>query len=225
MLEYRRFEEIADHPGLRIVLVKGMPSPWGQAAKTIFEIKGLEYIAAPWQPGEPNENIVAWGREASAPLVAWSKEKPINRWIDILYLAEKLAPKPSLIPTDATQRALMVSALFVFGHGAPRDCGHSMMRQQFKTLHQQLTDHGSVPGGPWKRGLMKFADVIGEQPGVHQHQGVHALHPLKRGAHALRTAPVLADDHEPTKSKLIDEGNQIGDMMRQRESRVDARMV
>jgi glutathione S-transferase len=108
MLEYRRFEEIADHPGLRIVLVKGMPSPWGQAAKTLFEIKGLEYVAAPWQPGEPNENIVAWGGEASAPLVAWSKEKPINRWIDILYLAERLAPKPSLIPSDARQRALMV---------------------------------------------------------------------------------------------------------------------
>ena len=40
MLQYHRFEEIIDHPGLRIVLVKGMPSPWGQAAKTIFEIKG-----------------------------------------------------------------------------------------------------------------------------------------------------------------------------------------
>jgi hypothetical protein len=107
MLEYRRFEEIVEHPGLRIVLVKGMPSPWGQAAKTIFEIKGLEYVAAPWQPGEPNESIVAWGGEASAPVVAWAKEKPINRWINILYLAERLAPTPSMIPADATQRALM----------------------------------------------------------------------------------------------------------------------
>jgi glutathione S-transferase len=108
MLQYRSFEEIVDHPGLRIVLVKGAPSPWGQAAKTIFEVKGLDYIAAPWQPGEPNENIVAWGGESSAPIVAWAKEKPINRWIDILYLAERLAPKPSLLPTDATQRALMI---------------------------------------------------------------------------------------------------------------------
>ncbi len=105
MLQYRSFNEIVDHPGLRIVLVKGMPSPWGQAAKTIFEIKGLDYVAAPWLPGEPNADIVAWGGEASAPIVAWAKEKPINRWIDILYLAERLAPKPSLIPTDATQRA------------------------------------------------------------------------------------------------------------------------
>jgi len=108
MLEYRTLEEIIHHPGLRIVLVRGVPSPWGQAAKTIFEIKGLDYVAAPWLGGEPNENIVAWAGEASAPIVAWAKEKPINRWIDILYLAERLAPKPGLIPTDATQRALMI---------------------------------------------------------------------------------------------------------------------
>src|SRR5580698_1683365 len=108
MLQYRSFEEIIDHPGLRIVMVQGMPSPWAQAAKTIFEIKGLEYVPAPWKPGEANENIVAWGGETSAPIVAWAKEKPINRWIDILYLAERLAPTPSLIPSDATQRALMI---------------------------------------------------------------------------------------------------------------------
>jgi hypothetical protein len=108
MLEYRSFKEIVDHPGLRIVLVKGAPSPWGQAAKTIFEIKGLDYVAAPWVGGEPNEDIVAWGGEASAPVVAWASEKPIHRWIDILYLAERLAPKPALIPADAMQRTLMI---------------------------------------------------------------------------------------------------------------------
>ncbi|HVN28665.1 MAG TPA: hypothetical protein VMT64_09280 [Candidatus Binataceae bacterium] len=45
MLQYRNFAEIVDHPGLRIVLVKGVPSPWGQAAKTIFEVKKLDYVA------------------------------------------------------------------------------------------------------------------------------------------------------------------------------------
>lgn len=108
MLQYRSFEEIAGHPGLRIVLVKGVPSPWGQAAKTIFEVKKLDYVAAPWIGGEPNEAIVKWGGEASGPIVAWQKEKPIHRWIDILYLAERLAPTPSLLPKDATQRALMI---------------------------------------------------------------------------------------------------------------------
>jgi glutathione S-transferase len=108
MLQYRRFGEIVDHAGLRIVLVQGTPSPWGQAAKTIFEIKCLDYIAAPWLPGQPNGDIVAWSGEASAPIVAWAREKPINRWIDILYLAERLAPQPSLLPSDPMQRALMI---------------------------------------------------------------------------------------------------------------------
>jgi glutathione S-transferase len=108
MLKYSSFDEIVDHPGLRIVLVKGVPSPWGQAAKTIFEIKGLDYAAAPWLAGEPNEAIAAWGGATSAPIVAWASEKPINRWIDILYLAERIAPRPTLIPADATQRALMI---------------------------------------------------------------------------------------------------------------------
>jgi glutathione S-transferase len=108
MLDYRPFSEIVDSPSLRIVLVKGLPSPWGQAAKAIFEIKGLDYLAAPWLVGEANAEIAAWGGEASAPIVAWAKEKPIHRWIDILYLAERLAPKPSLIPANVSQRALMI---------------------------------------------------------------------------------------------------------------------
>ena len=108
MLDYRPFSEIVDSPRLRIVLVKGLPSPWGQAAKTIFEIKGLEYVASPWLVGEANAEIVAWGGEASAPIVAWANEKPVHRWIDILYLAERLAPKPSLIPTNVSQRILMI---------------------------------------------------------------------------------------------------------------------
>jgi hypothetical protein len=108
MLRYHNFQEIVDDPGLRIVMVQGMPSPWAQAAKTIFEIKGLEYVAAPWLPGEANEEIAKWGGETSAPIVAWAKERPIHRWIDILYLAERLAPTPSLIPQDATKRALTI---------------------------------------------------------------------------------------------------------------------
>src|ERR1700682_4018916 len=72
---------------------------------------------------------------------------------------------------------------------------------------------------------MKFADVIGEQPGVHQHQGVEALHPLKRAAHALRTAPILADHHEAAKPQLIDQRYEVGNVVGERESRVDARVV
>jgi glutathione S-transferase len=107
MFRYHEFDEIKADSGLRIVLVQGMPSPWGQAAKTIFEVKGLEYKASPWIPFAANEDIVAWGGEASAPIVAWSSEKPVHRWIDILNLAERLAPSPPLVPSDFDERVLM----------------------------------------------------------------------------------------------------------------------
>ena len=107
MFRYHTFDEIKADRGLRIVLVQGMPSPWGQAAKTIFEVKGLEYVAAPWVAFGPNEEIAAWGREPSAPIVAWANEKPVHRWIDILNLAERLAPTPALVPSNAYDRALM----------------------------------------------------------------------------------------------------------------------
>jgi len=107
MLQYLTPKEIISHKGLRLVMVQGMPSPWSQAAKTIFEIKKLEYVAAPLVIGGTNDELVAWSGQNSGPIVAWRDEKPIDRWIDILNLAERLAPKPSLIPADATQRALM----------------------------------------------------------------------------------------------------------------------
>jgi glutathione S-transferase len=93
--------------GLRVVLVRGAPSPWGLATKAIFEIKKLEYIAAPLELGGKNEEIVAWSGQNSAPVVAWNDEPPINRWQDIILLAERLAPTPALIPADAHQRVLM----------------------------------------------------------------------------------------------------------------------
>ena len=58
MLVYRTPAEIVGHDGLRIVLVRGVPSPWSQAAKTILEIKGLDYVAAPLDVGDEMPGVV-----------------------------------------------------------------------------------------------------------------------------------------------------------------------
>lgn len=105
MLKYRTFDEIVDHPGLRIVLVQGMPSPWGQAAKTFFELKGLDYVAAPWAVFESNDSICRWGSADSAPIVAWRDERPVHGWLDILLLVERIKPLPALLPSDVMLRA------------------------------------------------------------------------------------------------------------------------
>jgi glutathione S-transferase len=107
MMKYVSPAEAIAHKGLRLVLVQGVPSPWGQAAKTIFEIKQLDFIAAPLVLAGSNEEIVAWSGQNGAPVVAWQDERPINKWIDILNLAERLAPQPALMPDNAWDRAVM----------------------------------------------------------------------------------------------------------------------
>jgi glutathione S-transferase len=106
-LSYVTPAEAIAHNGLRLVLVRGAPSPWGLAAKAIFEIKGLDYVAAPLQLAGSNDEIVAWSGQNSAPVVAWGDEAPIHRWQDILLLAERLGPMPAMIPADAMERVLM----------------------------------------------------------------------------------------------------------------------
>ena len=104
-MEYVSPSEVINGDGLRIVLVQGLPSPWGQAAKAMMEYKGLSYTAAPWEGGGANEEMVAWtGKNNGAPIVAWNDEAPIHRWDDILLLLERLAPEKPLIPDSRRDR-------------------------------------------------------------------------------------------------------------------------
>ena len=39
------FEEARRRPGLRLVYVPGVPSPWGEAAKGILHLKKIPFVA------------------------------------------------------------------------------------------------------------------------------------------------------------------------------------
>ncbi len=146
MLTYLPQAEIIKRTGLRIVLVQGLPSPWGQSAKTIFEVKRLPYAAAAWAAGETNDTIADWAHADSAPVVAWNDEPPINRWLDILFLAERLAPTPSLIPADATQRALMLGL-------AHEICGEQGIAWNRRLqMFAPMLDSGQAPQGVQRMG-------------------------------------------------------------------------
>lgn len=79
MLVYRTPGEIVGNDGLRIVLMCGVPSAWSQAAKTIPEIKGLDYVATPLDVSAASEGIVAWSSQNSDPVVAWHDGPPLGR--------------------------------------------------------------------------------------------------------------------------------------------------
>jgi len=139
MLDYLPLEAIIARQGLRLVLVRGLPSPWGQAAKAMFEFKQLPYVVAAQEAGGDNPQLVAWAGENSGPIVAWNDEKPIHRWYDILQLAERLAPVPSLVPADPLERALMMG----FAHELCGDGGLGWNRRL--QMFAPMIDAGNPP--------------------------------------------------------------------------------
>ncbi|MFT5680778.1 MAG: glutathione S-transferase [Myxococcota bacterium] len=93
--------------GLRLVVMPGVPSPWSQAAMAILHIKGIEALGV-WL-ASPRRPIIAWTGRASAPVALHNGEDPIDGWAEILALAERIQPTPSLTPTDPEQRAKMLA--------------------------------------------------------------------------------------------------------------------
>lgn len=110
--DYIPFEDAIAADGLRMTVVSQVPSPWGEAAKGIFHVKGLNWSAVRLDAG--NRDMTKWARSASAPAVFNGQEPPRSGWADILLLAERLAPEPSLLPAYPIDRALALGMAHEF---------------------------------------------------------------------------------------------------------------
>jgi glutathione S-transferase len=97
--------------GLRIAFTKRIPNPWAESTKALFHVKKVPYVRIAQRPGMPNEELVAWTGQRSAPAVAWNEERPRTGWSEIVLLAERIAPEPALIPKDPELRARMFGLL------------------------------------------------------------------------------------------------------------------
>lgn len=155
-MEYRDINEVISSDGLRIVLLRGYPSPWGQAAKAMMEYKGLNYTKGALEAGGENAAVVAWSGTNSAPVVAWNDEAPLNRWDDILLLLERLAPDRPVVPDDQSQRA----RFFGIAHAICGQLGFGW-NWRLDGTHTRVQDGGS-PG------------VIGEKYGYNETDGALA---------------------------------------------------
>lgn len=103
--EYTSVEEAMQRPGLRMVVVGGVPSPWGEAAKGIFHVKGLSWTAV--RLDYTSDALKQWsGGRRDGPVAFYDDEPPRHAWDQILLLAERLAPEPALLPKGAAELAL-----------------------------------------------------------------------------------------------------------------------
>jgi glutathione S-transferase len=91
--------------GLRLVTVDGVPSPWSIAAKAIFEYKSIPGLIV--RRRGRAEAITSWTGVVNAPIAVHDDEMPRSGWAEILALAERLKPEPSLVPRASDQRVAM----------------------------------------------------------------------------------------------------------------------
>lgn len=106
-MKYIEPEEAQKLPGLRLALTTGVPGPWGEAAKAVFHVKKVAFIPVRQTAAGANEALVAWTGFRNAPQAIFENEAAKIGWEEILMLAERVSPEPSLIPGDPRERAWM----------------------------------------------------------------------------------------------------------------------
>ncbi len=138
MVDFVRVEEAKSRSGLRVVMVGMVPSPWGEAAKGIFHVEKIPYVAA--RLSDEMQAVSAWTGHESAPIAVYDDEQPRTGWAEILLLAERLADRPSLVPTDCEQRALVIG----LSHEICGEDGLGWARR-LQGVHAALTDTVGYP--------------------------------------------------------------------------------
>ncbi|MEW6269503.1 MAG: hypothetical protein AB1689_09435 [Thermodesulfobacteriota bacterium] len=155
MATYVDVEQARSLPGLRLVLTAGVPGPWSEAAKGILHVKRLPVTLVRQELGGENQALREWTGQTSAPVAAWQEERPRTTSVEILFLAERLAPDPPLVPCDPEQRAHM----FGLCHEIIGEQGFGWSRR-LMLLHTTLT----YAGGAAPDGIRRMAAKYGYSP-------------------------------------------------------------
>ena len=157
--QYIGVEEARKRNGLRMVVVGDVPSPWGEAAKGILHIKGIEWAAV--RLVYDSESLREWAGRRSGPVAIYGNEQPRAGWAEILLLAERLAPTPSLLPTNPAERALA----FGISHEICGEAGLGWSRR-LQLIHSGVQNAGGFPE--------QVAKYLGKKYGYRPETGVAA---------------------------------------------------
>lgn len=111
-MDYLTVAQARKASGLRLVLTAGVPGPWGEAAKSILDYKGIAFQPVFQEGGGENAELLEWTGQTSAPVAVLDDEPPVSHWLDLLMVAERIAPEqpllPAFQPTTAADRALCI---------------------------------------------------------------------------------------------------------------------
>jgi glutathione S-transferase len=88
--------------GPRLVVAGSLPSPWSEAAKGIFHVKGLPIQVV----GYPriDEAFRSWTGALNVPVLLTDDEPPRTGWAEILGFAERMGGNVALVPSEPEAR-------------------------------------------------------------------------------------------------------------------------
>ena len=82
-MDYLSVEEARDLSGLKLVLTGGVPGPWSEAAKALFNHHQVPFHPVQQVGGQSNDALVAWTSHRNAPVAVWNDEAPRKSLLEI----------------------------------------------------------------------------------------------------------------------------------------------
>jgi glutathione S-transferase len=99
--------EARELDGLRMVVPRSWAF-WAECAKSFLRVKNIEYVCVEQTVFDENRELVAWTGVRNQPQAVYNDEPVRTNWLEILYLTERLAPAPPLIPRDLFLRSEVI---------------------------------------------------------------------------------------------------------------------
>ncbi len=157
-MDYVEVAQARDMDGLRLALTKGVPGPWSESAKSIFHVKGIPYTAVAQYGGGTNEDLIAWTGHRNAPVAVYNDEAPRAGWLEILMLAERLAPGSPLLPDDLDLRMQTIG----LSDALCGEAGFGWCRRTFMFPDRSVSDDAIGAGLSTLRNAYGYWDLSGE---------------------------------------------------------------
>jgi glutathione S-transferase len=164
--------------GMRLVTTRGVPGPWGEAAKGILYVKRIPYLSVAQEAGEPNDALFAWTGYNNAPVMIWNDEPPRATWSDIVMLVERVASAPALIPVDQRTRMEMFGLLHEL-------CGEDGFGWNRRLVHFAQAREAAASAGTAGLGNVQFERLLQKYP---------VRHDIARGRRRLITILTLQSE-------------------------------
>jgi len=166
MKQWISLAEGLNRPGLRLVLLRsGMPSPWSEFCRALFQVKQLDYEQLDARdPAAGLRLLKETTAQESMPVAFWNAERPRANWLELLHLAERLCEAPRLLPDQCEERARTIGL-----------CAELCSEGGFGWHRRVLLTHNLLTNGDFSERERRIGHYLAGKYGYQASQVQHSL--------------------------------------------------